>query len=758
MMGLCALAALALAGCKKDEQKTTGSLTAKLTQPVSDSKTHIGAGWLRWNVNDAIKVFDAAGTAYSFTTTDNDSIVASFDGATGIYATQAYTAFYPEANTSDLTDGYVYLTLPGSQTFDEATFASNTYPMLATNGGSGTTFTFHSPCGVLAIPMTGTTTIGSIVLMDKDNAPLGGQMKISLAGLDPMNPTYDFVNTTDSITLSCGGLTLDPTTPQTFVFVVPASVFANGFTAVINDTSGNEIYVLATSNDNTIVKETITTMPVVNISGISVTTGTAEPDPTDATKYILHGSFSAPLGTSVDEVGFYYGEGTSLTKQAVTPTGNDFSLTITVAPGQTITYKAYAKNGMNEIVDETGASSFTVFEAPTVTTGTAAATSATAATGHVELTSAGTTALSDIELGICWGTTANPTISTTSNNHASVSGTLAVGNEYAVDMTGLTATTPYYVRGYAKIGGVYYYDETAGGTVSFTTLPTGAINGLFSVSETKQVYFSQGNLRAYNATANSTSGWVWSFAENQWDYIGSSGSNQYINGSMTISQAGYVDLFCWVGTSASYDNYGIMYDNDGGVWGHEATNFGNSTNDALKHDWGHNPITNGGNVADMWRTPTHDEWVYLINSRTTAAGKAPTINGTADARYAKAKLFGTNRGLIIFPDTYVHPDGVAYPTGINATGNTSWNGNQYSAADWAKMEAAGCVFLPCTGIRVYYTQINDKETRGFYASSTPTPGIWNDAKVMHFTETSCNPSSDRFRRDAGPVRLVQDKN
>lgn len=295
-------------------------------------------------------------------------------------------------------------------------------------------------------------------------------------------------------------------------------------------------------------------------------------------------------------------------------------------------------------------------------------------------------------------------------------------------------------------------------TLTDAPAPSGAIDGLFSVSSTKQVYFSQGNLRAYNATANSTSGWVWSFAENQWDYIGSFGSNQYINGSMTISQAGYVDLFCWVGASASYDNYGIMYDNDTQGWAHEGTNFGNSTNDTLKHDWGHNPITNGGNVADMWRTPTHDEWVYLINSRTTAAGTAPTINGTADARYAKAMLFGTNRGLIIFPDTYVHPDGVDYPTGINAAGNTSWNGNQYSAADWAKMEAAGCVFLPCAGLRRFYTQIDFIETWGFYASSTPTPGVWNDAKVMQFTDTQCDPNKNRYRRDAGPVRLVQDAN
>lgn len=704
LMGLCALAMLALAGCKKNEQQTTGSLTAKLTQPVSESKTHIGAGWLRWNVNDAIKVFDAAGTAYSFTTTDNDSIVASFDGATGIYATQAYTAFYPEANTSDVTDGYVYLTLPGSQTFDEATFASNTYPMLATNGGSGTTFTFHSPCGVLAIPMTGTATIGSIVLIDNNYAPLNGNMKISLAGLDPINTTYTFVDTSNATTLSCGGLTLDPTTPQTFVFVVPAGVFANGFTAVINDTSGNEIYVLATSNDNTIVKETITTMPVVNISGISVTTGTAEPDPTDATKYILHGSFSAPLGTSVDEVGFYYGEGTSLTKQAVTPTGNNFSLTITVAPGQTITYKAYAKNGMNEIVDEAGASNFTVFAAPTVTTGTAAATSATAATGHVTLTNAGTTSTSDIELGICWGTTANPTISTTSNNHASVSGTLAVGTEYELGMTGLTATTPYYVRGYAKIGGVYYYDETAGGTVSFTTpaaLPTGAIDGKFSVSATQQVYFSQGNMQ-YQASTN-----TWRFAEHQWNYVGTqtpdywgnSGGNVSGSDNKNISStySGWIDLFGkgtsgWNGTGAScYQPWSSALE----------TYFnGNLTGAYAEADWAwHNPISNGGNQVHQWRTLSYDEWNYLLNTRDGASSKMglSIVNGV--------------KGLILLPDNWVLPSGLTFNPTI-----TDWV-NVYSLTQWDAMEDNGAVFLPTAGCRDEKT-VKYAGKAGLYSSTS----------------------------------------
>ena len=45
-------------------------------------------------------------------------------------------------------------------------------------------------------------------------------------------------------------------------------------------------------------------------------------------------------------------------------------------------------------------------------------------------------------------------------------------------------------------------------------VPTGAINGLFSVSENSQVYFSQGNLQ-YQASTH-----TWRFAENQWDYVG----------------------------------------------------------------------------------------------------------------------------------------------------------------------------------------------------------------------------------------------
>lgn len=56
-----------------------------------------------------------------------------------------------------------------------------------------------------------------------------------------------------------------------------------------------------------------------------------------------------------------------------------------------------------------------------------------------------------------------------------------------------------------------YYNNN-GVSISMTaTYPTGAINGLFSVSDSKQVYFSKGNLQHVDGT--------WQFATNQYDYL-----------------------------------------------------------------------------------------------------------------------------------------------------------------------------------------------------------------------------------------------
>ena len=87
---------------------------------------------------------------------------------------------------------------------------------------------------------------------------------------------------------------------------------------------------------------------------------------------------------------------------------------------------------------------------------------------------------------------------------------------------------------------------------------------------------------------------------------GSTPSSKYIrngilyirfNGKTYNAQGQRIDLFGW-GTganptknSADYNDYSTFTDS------------------------GTNPITNGGNQANMWRTLTNDEWNYLFNAR-----------------------------------------------------------------------------------------------------------------------------------------------
>ena len=240
-------------------------------------------------------------------------------------------------------------------------------------------------------------------------------------------------------------------------------------------------------------------------------------------------------------------------------------------------------------------------------------------------------------------------------------------------------------------------------TCTITVSKPGLLAGKFSVSATKQVRFSQGNLQAtYYGTT-----WIWAFAEHQWDYIGGrsdGGSepqtgNNYITGSGTMSADGTVDLFGW-STAATY--YGI----------HNSTTSADYSGDFV--EWGKLAITNGGNTPNYgWRTLSATELEYLFITRT-----ASTVNSTVNARFAKAKV-NNIYGVILFPDSYTHPDGVTPPTNINVTDDNGWTDNNYSSAQWAQLEAAGAVFLPASGDRTG-TYLNSDWKYSNYWSSTPS--------------------------------------
>ena len=289
----------------------------------------------------------------------------------------------------------------------------------------------------------------------------------------------------------------------------------------------------------------------------------------------------------------------------------------------------------------------------------------------------------------------------------------------------------------------------------------GALIGQFSVSSTDKVYFSKGNLQYTKSTG------IWSFMDHQYSTVET--TSQAIGDDYASQDV--VSLFGW-GTSGwnngntYYQPYNTAYVNSSSKgYGYGPTDGSsytyNLTGTYANADWGlNNAISNGGNTAGTWRTLTKDEWEWLLGPKTspnpgTNCRTSSTVNGTANARYAKAYLFGTTHGVIIFPDSYTHPAGVTAPTGINATGSTSWSNNRYTATDWAKMEAAGCVFLPAAGRRDDTSIYNVNAYLRYWTSTYYNAGM---AHSVSITDNNMNPADYNYKYFGYSVRLVHDAN
>ena len=238
---------------------------------------------------------------------------------------------------------------------------------------------------------------------------------------------------------------------------------------------------------------------------------------------------------------------------------------------------------------------------------------------------------------------------------------------------------------------------TMSNSLNFTP-NAGRLNGLFSVSPTKQVYFSQGNLQFQASTG------TWCLAPNQYNYVGSANSN------ISSTYSGWIDLFGW-GTSgwnsgavcyqpwSTSESYSDYYP------GSLGTN--SLIGDYAEADWAyHNAICNGGNAIHIWRTLTMTEWHYLIFSRTDA-----------DAKRGPGNINGVG-GLIILPDSWIMPSGCSFTSGYDVhRWDGSWNDNSYTLAQWAQMEAAGAVFLPASGVRDGIRVYNQNVTGDYWLST-----------------------------------------
>lgn len=268
----------------------------------------------------------------------------------------------------------------------------------------------------------------------------------------------------------------------------------------------------------------------------------------------------------------------------------------------------------------------------------------------------------------------------------------------------------YFIFAVAALGMLACTGQNNPENPSQTTDKTieGELTGAFSVSPSKKVHFSQGNLQ-YQASTN-----TWRFAEHQYDFIGENNTN------ISDTYDGWIDLFGWgTGnnpTPADYEDYAIFT------------------------DWGVNKISNGGNQANIWRTLTIDEWGYLLYERDGKTGQA-TVDGV--------------HGYILLPDSW------ALPSGLKFTADPyGWGKNVYTISDWSKMEKAGAIFLPAAGWLGY--KVFNLGEEGNYWSSTPNKDNSFEAWSFYFdyylayTGHYHAHSYYYYRSWGRSVRLVQD--
>ena len=242
-----------------------------------------------------------------------------------------------------------------------------------------------------------------------------------------------------------------------------------------------------------------------------------------------------------------------------------------------------------------------------------------------------------------------------------------------------------------------------------------AIPGMFSTSSSGgKVYFSQGNLQANIASygSNSATASEWKFADSQYSTIGNAAGNT------TFATGTWVDLFSWVGNSATNDTYGLIT-----FTSSSQANHGNVSGESLKTDWG---TAAASSIGTGWRTLSSAEWTYLFNTRTVN-------NGTGSGKsYTLGQNVNNVLGVVLYPDDYT--------------------GAEYSGSDWATFESAGCVFLPAAGIRIG-TKVNGVGSNGHYWSSTANGTDF--AYGVYFDSGSVTPANDNNRVFGFSVRLVR---
>jgi len=253
----------------------------------------------------------------------------------------------------------------------------------------------------------------------------------------------------------------------------------------------------------------------------------------------------------------------------------------------------------------------------------------------------------------------------------------------------------------------------------------GKLPGVFSVSATKKVRFSKGNLQ-FQAGDGTSANPKWQFAGNQYDALGNAAGNNTSSGRDT--QSAWIDLFGWGATGQN--SYGqkpySINTKDDNYKAEACAGSGETLTIANKADWGY---CMGGETS-VWYTLSHDEWEYLFGAE----------GGRYEMYRYGVTVAGNANCVLLYPDGFSG-------TIVEYDDKTSYD----TAEKWAVAEAQGVVCLPAAGYRYDGSNVTSVGEEGHYWTSTAT----NDTKAyqMEFCDYF-DPSTNNWRSFGLSVRLV----
>ena len=233
--------------------------------------------------------------------------------------------------------------------------------------------------------------------------------------------------------------------------------------------------------------------------------------------------------------------------------------------------------------------------------------------------------------------------------------------------------------------------------------PNGTIRGgKFSISSTKKVYFSAGNLQYYCSSDSPQ----WRFAPTQTHICGTDNNNPSANTGK------WIDLFGW-GTSGNRETG--TYPNFPYNTYTTSSYYGPVNSILFNEDWGqyltgnscmyYNELLFGSNVDYPWMTLNLNQWMYLLNP-TGNEGRLINGEGGLGHTYSFVSVNGTI-GLLIYHDEF-------YQIRPNTTNPVP----TVNLSDYP-----GCAFLPFTGYRDVDPNVSDSSPIIYYPNAS-TAWYW----------------------------------